>query len=75
MWRTLLLGKLAVSITASLVVGGYCLYLSQDQQHDMQEMFRWVGIGSFFILLSGAQAGVIWMLFRKRNRPQDRSLM
>jgi protein-S-isoprenylcysteine O-methyltransferase Ste14 len=67
MWRAILLGKLAVSILASLVVGGVCaLRPWRTEDLTWSQSAQWVGIGSFFLLLGLLQIGVIFLLTRKK---------
>ncbi|MEL7496102.1 MAG: hypothetical protein AAFN77_00725 [Planctomycetota bacterium] len=73
MWRTLLLGKLAISIIASLVVGYYCFSYGGDGTFTVSESMRWKGIGAFFSLLALAQIGVVFLLNRKQRRKASNS--
>ena len=67
MWQKVLLGKLAISIVASLAAGGICIYQPwSDQETTWAESAQWVGIGVFFLLLGTLQLGVIGLLLRRR---------
>lgn len=68
MWRTILLGKLAVSILASVFVGGYCIQHARTENFDMVESLQWWAIGIFFLLLAVVQVGVVVLLNRKPKR-------
>lgn len=65
MWRTILLGKLSLSIFASLVVGVICVSLPWREERDLLEDFRWIGLGVFFFVLAVMQVVAILMLFKK----------
>ena len=62
MWRSVLLGKLAISISATLIVGGLCASRPWRVEMPMFESARWIGIGVFFILLAVLQVAVIYFL-------------
>jgi len=59
MWRAILLGKLAISIVATLVVGGLCASRPWRVEMPILESARWIGIGAFFLLLAVLQ--VAWI--------------
>ncbi|MFT5300372.1 MAG: hypothetical protein ACI87E_000254 [Mariniblastus sp.] len=67
MWRTLLLGKLTISILASLAVGGLCLAHPYQTELGFAAATRWTGLGVFFLLLSVAQVLAVVLLFRKKS--------
>lgn len=67
MWRSLLLGKLAISIGASLLVGGYSFWLLSNPDISSAEYTSWMSVGIFFFLLALAQAVMIVMMFRKKK--------
>jgi hypothetical protein len=67
MWRALLLGKLSVSILASLVVGGICIARPwRVEELTFRQSAQWIGIGSFFVLLGILQIAVVYLLTRKK---------
>lgn len=68
MWRAILLGKLAISILATLVVGGLCASRPWRVEMPMMESARWIGIGAFFLLLAVLQVAVIYFLRRPAKR-------
>lgn len=67
MWRTLLLGKLSISILASFVVGGICVTQPSRHAYGMTESARWIGVGIFFLTLGAAQVAVIIFLMNRKN--------
>ena len=68
MWRALLLGKLSISILASLVVGGICFARPwRVEELTYGQSAQWIGIGSFFFLLGLLQIAVIFLLTRKKS--------
>ena len=62
MWRAILLGKLGISISATLIVGGLCASRPWRVEMPMLESAQWIGIGAFFILLAVLQVAVIFFL-------------
>jgi hypothetical protein len=75
MWRTILLGKLSISILASAIVGAICVTQPGRGEYSAGQISQWIGLGVFFILLSIVQVVVIYFLFRKkpfaRDTPRD----
>lgn len=68
MWRALLLGKLTVSILATLVVGAACITRPwRVETLTFSQSAQWIGIGSFFFLLAMLQITVIFLLTRKKT--------
>lgn len=67
MWRSLLLGKLAISISVSLLIGGYSLYRIQGSDLSSSEFYSWLAVGIFFLVLAFVQIGLGAMLFRKKK--------
>lgn len=67
MWRTILLGKLSISILASFAVGGVCLTQPWRNDYTLIESTRWIGVGVFFILLAIAQIVVTIILTKKKK--------
>ena len=65
MWRAILLGKLGVSILASLVVGILCVSQPWRHEYAFVGKARWIGIGIFFLLLAIVQIGAIFVLMNK----------
>ena len=70
MWRTVLLGKLGISILASLVAGGICVSVPWRRDLEMTESYQWFWIGVFFLVLAVCQVAVIFVLTRK-SLPDD----
>jgi len=68
MWRAILLGKLAISIVATLIVGGVCASRPWRVELTTTETTQWIGIGAFFILLSFGQVAAIYFLTRPMKR-------
>ena len=73
MWRSVLLGKLAISISATLIVGGLCASRPWRVEMPMLESAQWIGIGCFFILLAVLQVVVIFLLRRPDKGSKKRS--
>ena len=67
MWRSLLLGKLAISIAVSLLVGGYGIWNLQNSDLSRTEYYSWMGVGVFFFLLAIVQLVMMAMMFRKKK--------
>lgn len=67
MWRSLLLGKLAISIVVSLLIGGFCIWSLQKPDLGRGEYFSWLGVGIFFSILAVAQIAMVAMMFRKKK--------
>ena len=70
MWRSLLLGKLAISIVLTLALSGYSFYrVGGDSANSMttSEYASWLGVGCFFLVLGLIQIGMIAVMFRKRR--------
>ena len=66
MWRTILLGKLAISILASIVVGALCVSRPWRVDLTVVESAQWMGIGIFFLVLAVGQVAVVFLLTRKK---------
>lgn len=66
MWRTILLGKMAISIIASIVVGVVCIQRAGKEDFTLTQTTQWMSIGVFFCVLAIAQVGVIYFLQKKR---------
>lgn len=67
MWRSLLLGKLAISIVVSLLVGGFCIWSLQKPDMGRAEYSSWLGVGIFFLVLATVQIAMVAMMFRKKK--------
>lgn len=67
MFRSLLLGKLAISISVSLLIGGYGIWQLQQAQIEGSEYFSWLGVAVFFLALAIVQAVMIVFMFRKKK--------
>lgn len=67
MWRSLLLGKLAISIAVSLLIGGFCIWSLQKPNLDRSEYSSWLGVGVFFLALAFVQVAMVAMMFRKKK--------
>ncbi len=68
MWRTILLGKLGISIIATFVVGAACASRPWRVELTGVETMQWIGIGAFFILLGLLQIATIYLLMRPSKR-------
>lgn len=67
MWRSFLIGKLAISIVVSLLVGGYGVWRTQSPDLSTSEFSSWLGLGVFFLLLGAVQIALAVMMFRKKK--------
>ena len=67
MWRTILLGKMSVSILASFVVGGICITQPSRAELGIAASARWTGLGIFFLTLGVAQIAVIYFLMKRKK--------
>lgn len=66
MWRTLLTGKLTISILASCFIGYLCLM--HPEKHDIAASgaARWYALGIFFLVLSVAQVAAVFLLVKRK---------
>lgn len=67
MFRSLLLGKLAISIAVSLLIGGYGIWQLRQGNFERSEFFSWLGLAVFFLSLAMVQAVMIVFMFRKKK--------
>ena len=67
MWRTILLGKLSISILASLIVGGVCISQPWRNEFGIAQTSQWIGLGIFFIVLGIAQIAATYFLMKKKK--------
>jgi heme/copper-type cytochrome/quinol oxidase subunit 2 len=67
MWRSLLLGKLAISIVVSLLIGGYSIWRLQQPDFPSEEYYSWLSVGVFFLVLAAVQLVMIAVMFRKKK--------
>jgi len=67
MWRSLLLGKLAISIVVSLLVGGFSFWRLQNPDIPRGEYISWLSVGIFFLVLAVVQIVMIAFMFRKKK--------
>jgi undecaprenyl pyrophosphate phosphatase UppP len=67
MLRSLLLGKLAISIIASFIVGWICITRPSKVELEFAESAQWTGLGIFFMVLGLAQIVVIYFLTKKKR--------
>ena len=67
MWRSLLLGKLAISIAVSLAMGGFCIWSLQKPDLGRSEFSSWLGVGVFFLALGMVQIAMVAMMLRKKK--------
>lgn len=67
MWRTILLGKMSISILASLVVGGICFMYPARNELGIAESAQWRGLGVFFLLLGIGQIAAIYFMMRRKK--------
>jgi len=66
MWRTLLTGKLTISIAASCIIGYLCLMHPAKHEIAALEAVRWYALGGFFLVLAIAQVTAIVLLTKRR---------
>ncbi|MFK7769386.1 MAG: hypothetical protein AB8B55_19340 [Mariniblastus sp.] len=67
MWRTILLGKLSISILASLIVGWICIGQPWQNEFGLLESSKWIALGVFFFLLGIGQIATIYFLMKKSS--------
>lgn len=67
MWRSILLGKMSVSILASFIVGWICITHPSRHEFSIGESARWIGAGLFFLFLGFAQIVVIYLLMKRKK--------
>jgi hypothetical protein len=67
MWRSLLLGKLAISIVISLLIGGYAIWSTRQPDLSTSEYSSWMGVGIFFLVLGLVQLAMVPLMFRKKK--------
>lgn len=67
MWRSLLLGKLALSVVISLLVGGYGIWAAQTPDLSSSEYSSWIGLGIFFWVLALFQIAMAFLMLRKKK--------
>jgi hypothetical protein len=67
MWRSLLLGKLAISIVVSLLIGGYSIWNLQQPDFPSDEYYSWLSVGVFFLILAAVQLLMVAVMFRKKK--------
>ncbi len=68
MWRTILLGKLGISILASFLVGGVCLSQPGRGEYTLIQTIQWLGVGVFFVCLGIGQLMAVYFLIRKPKK-------
>lgn len=68
MWRGILLGKMLISITVSIVVSYVC-FSKGNAAEDWSTALRWHGLGVFFVLLAVAFLASLVLLHRRRLPP------
>jgi hypothetical protein len=66
MWRTLLTGKLTISILGSCLIGYLCLNHPGKHEITASETARWYALGVFFFVLAVAQVTAIFLLSKRR---------
>ena len=72
MWRTILLGKLGISILASLIVGFVCVSQPWRAEYTIGQASSWIGVGIFFLVLSICQILAVYLM-TKRPKPRSRN--
>jgi hypothetical protein len=66
MWRTLLTGKLTISIAASCFIGYLCLTHPAKHEVAASATARWYAMGIFFFVLAVAQITAIVLLTKRK---------
>ncbi len=67
MWRTVVIGKLVISIIAALIVAIFC-FVYASRAEDWAGLFRWGALGLFFAVLVIAFSGSLYLLhWRKKG--------
>lgn|GEM_PF-1488143 len=66
MWRTLLTGKLTISILASCFVGYLCLMHPAKHEVEASATARWYALGVFFFVLAIAQVTAVVLISKRK---------
>lgn len=67
LWRTIVLGKLALSIIGSVVVAVVCFRLASKNAETLTQSIQWYCLSGFFALLGLSFCGAIYLMFRKKR--------
>ncbi len=67
MWRSIVLGKLIISIIASIIIGSICINASRQADETLASSTQWMLLGLFFFGLAISFSTVIFLLFRKKK--------
>ena len=67
MWRAILLGKLSISILASLIVGAVCISQPSRDETGVIDTWKWIGLGVFFFLLALGQIASIYFMTKRKK--------
>lgn len=65
MWRTILLGKLSVSILATLLVGVICVTQPWRVNYPLSQSSKWVAVGVFFLGLGIFQIAAVYLMTKR----------
>jgi hypothetical protein len=68
MFRSIVLGKLIISIVASLIVGGICFNISRGSEKTVAEAGRWMLLSLFFFGLAICLAATIFLLHWRKKK-------
>ena len=67
MWRSIVLGKLIISIIASVIVGVICFSLSRGADKTVAQSGQWLLLSLFFFGLAICFSVVIFLLFYRKK--------
>ncbi len=68
MFRSIVLGKLAISIIASLIVSGICFRISRGAEKTVTEAGQWMLLSLFFFGLAVCFGATIFLLHWRKKR-------
>jgi len=67
MWRSIVLGKLIISIAASIIIGFICVHSARQADQTLAGSTQWWLLGFFFFGLAISFSIVIALLFVKKR--------
>jgi len=70
MWRTIVLGKLIISIIASIIIGFICIVSARQPDQTIAASTQWWLLGFFFLGLAISFATVMYLLFYRKKRKE-----
>jgi hypothetical protein len=67
MWRSLLLGKISISVAISSIIGAYGFWQLSTGKIPEEEYSSWLGVACFFSALAAVQLVLVVLMFRKKK--------